>query len=179
MRKDFGDDESSEIRAADEERKSSTKGTNRTSEELVTEMETLDRALIILLNRWLEEHYRLISLLSVLYQLLAKVIIKRLGNKFDFYQPVEYNDRFHKRLQTDRPHPNSAHTDRNKYGVKGPAPPLICRLQVNIRLSGNLGSIGSNARGHSRYKNLVKNIYEGASKRMKMPNFCLQEDTEK
>lgn len=88
-------------------------------DQITTEMikmggETLEEAVIILLNKCLHqgkipkawhnaevillfkkgdianmENYRPISLLSHLYKLLTKIITNRLTRKFDFYQPVE------------------------------------------------------------------------------------------
>lgn len=76
--------------------------------------DTLEQALLVLLNKCLEEgripdqwqnaevvllfkkgdcanieNYRPISLLSIFYKLLTKILTNRLTQKFDFYQPVE------------------------------------------------------------------------------------------
>lgn len=165
-----------------------------TSEMLKAGGETLRKALLTLLNKCLEEgkipdswknaevillfkkgdctnleNFRPISLLSILYKLLTKIITNRLSNKFDFYQPVEQAG-FRKGYSTTD-HIQAVRTLIEKcteYNI--PLHMAFVDYQKafdSIETWAILNAM-NNARIDYRYSNIIRYIYEHATMHVKI-----------
>ncbi|KAM0735271.1 LINE-1 retrotransposable element ORF2 protein [Formica fusca] len=165
-----------------------------TSEMLKAGGEILEKALLILLNKCLDEgripdswqnaevillfkkgdctnmeNYRPISLLSIFYKLLTKIITNRLSQRLDFYQPVEQAG-FRKGYSTID-HIQAVRTLVEKcteYNV-----PLHLAFVDYQKAFDSIETWAvlramDNARIDSRYSNLIRHIYEHATLHVKM-----------
>jgi len=184
-----------EMRAALNQLKNcKTPGEDRiTSEMLKIGGETLENAILVLLNMCLEkgeipdawqcaevilffkkgdreniENYRPISLLSIFYKLLTKIITNRLAQKFDFYQPIEQAG-FRKGFSTTD-HIQMLRTLIEKCNEYIPLHLAFVDYQKafdSIETWAVLEAM-NRARIDSRYSKLIRYIYEHATLRVKL-----------
>ena len=164
-----------------------------TSERLKVGVETQEQALLILLNRCLEEgkipdlwlnaevillfkkgdctnieNHGPISLFSTFYKLSSKIITNRLTQKFDFYKPIKQAG-FRRGFSTiDHIQTVGTWIEYTEYNIPLHMASVDYQKAVDSIETWTVHRVMDNSRIDSRYSSLVQYIYEHATLHVKL-----------